>query len=1039
MNILLLEDSVTDADLTRRGLTSSIVNCNVVVAPTLKQAREILLKDITFDIAVLDMILPDGTGLEMLIEIRQSGFDIPAVFLTGSGNEEMATVSLKAGADDYMIKRDDYISKLPGVIDFAIRNHKQNMLLMTEIIDVLYIEHHASDVDLTIRFLNQNSSNIRITALSTAELALEQLPLSETEKCRFKVILLDYRLPGLNALEFTKIIRQERKLSIPIILVTGHGNEEVAIQALKLGVNEYLVKRENYLSHLPSMILNAHEHHELLKKQLALAESEEKYRYLFANNPQPMWIYDLETLAFLEVNDAAIQHYGYTSEEFLSMSLKDIRPKEDIEALLRNIESTANGYNTAGEWRHRKKNGELIFVQIVSHTITFEGRAARHVLVQDITERKRAEEALMISEEKYRTIFENVQDVFYQTDLAGNILEISPSVKYFSEFQKDELIGTPVSNLYFIPSKREILINKLMENGEIRDFELTLKTKTGEKKYVSINARLIFDSNGKPDHIDGAIRDISERKLAEKQIRLLSRGIEQSPVTILITDKNGNIEYVNPKFTELSGYTLEEVKGKNPRILQSGQQPDEFYKELWNTILSGNDWYGELHNKKKNGDSYWESAVISSIIDSQNDISHFIAVKEDISEKKKMVEDLIQAKEHAEESDRLKSAFLANMSHEIRTPMNGILGFAALLKEPKLLSEEFLEYIGLIEQSGARMLNIINDIVDISKIESGLMKVNMKDSNINEQIEYIYKILNPQAERKGLQLLFHNGLNSEKSNIKTDRDKIISILSNLVKNAIKYSENGRIEFGYSLEETKDSLPMKHQTPFLQFYVKDAGIGIPKDRQEAIFERFIQADIGDKRAYQGAGLGLAIAKYYVEMLNGEIWVESIEGKGSTFYFTLPYSSEQTENVTQAKSRAIQVNSEFPKLKILIVEDDETSCFLLYKGVKRFGGEILKVNSGIAAVKECGNNPDLDLILMDIKMPEMDGYEATRQIRQFNKHVIIIAQTAYALMGDREKSIDAGCNDHITKPINPNLLNELIQKHVNRRMQHTMIDK
>ena len=1028
MKILLLEDNTTDADLTKRELTGSIPDCTVEVAQTLKQAKELFYKSIPFDLALLDMNLPDGNGLDMLMEIRLSQSNIPVVILTGSGNEEVAVAALKAGANDYVIKRQGYLSKLPGVIDFAMLNHQQTLLVASEIIDVLYIEHHAADIDLTCRHLSQYAPKIHITAIPTAEEALELLPLNASESCNCNVILIDYRLPGLNALEFIKIVRQERKLKVPIMLITGHGNEEVAIQALKLGANEYLVKRENYLYRLPSLILSTYQHCELIKKQAALAESEEKYRYMFANNPQPMWIYDLETLAFLEVNDAAIQHYGYSREEFLTMTIKEIRPTEDVEALLKNIDGTVNIFNSAGDWRHRKKRGEVIFVHIVSHTLTHKGRAARHVLVQDITQRKRAEEALLISEEKYRTIFENVQDVFYQTDLIGNILEISPSVKYFSEFQKDELIGTSVSNLYYNPNDREILLNAMMENGEIRDFEVSLKTKAGEKKYVSINARLIYDTDGEPNHIDGAIRDISERKLAEKQVRLLSRAIEQSPVTILITDKNGNIEYVNPKFTELSGYTLEEVKGKNPRILQSGQQPDEFYKELWNTILSGNDWYGELHNKKKNGDSYWESAVISSIIDSQNDISHFIAVKEDISEKKKMVEDLIQAKEHAEESDRLKSAFLANMSHEIRTPMNGILGFAALLKEPKLLSEEFLEYIGLIEQSGARMLNIINDIVDISKIESGLMKVNMKDSNINEQIEYIYKILNPQAERKGLQLLFHNGLNSEKSNIKTDRDKIISILSNLVKNAIKYSENGRIEFGYSLEETKDSLPTKHQTPFLQFYVKDAGIGIPKDRQEAIFERFIQADIGDKRAYQGAGLGLAITKSYVEMLGGRIWVESKVGIGSIFYFTLPYSADQKiGNMTQDTSRAKQVNLGFPKLKILIAEDDETSCYLLSIGIKRFGEKILNASSGRKAVEECRNNPDLDLILMDIKMPDIDGYEATRQIRQFNQQVIIIAQTAYALIGDREKAINAGCNDYIAKPISKDKLMELIQKY------------
>jgi PAS domain S-box-containing protein len=206
--------------------------------------------------------------------------------------------------------------------------------------------------------------------------------------------------------------------------------------------------------------------------------------------------------------------------------------------------------------------------------------------------------------------------------------------------------------------------------------------------------------------------DITERRKSEKKLKLLSRAMEQSPVTVVITDKKGNIRYTNPKFTEITGYTQDEVLGQNPRILQSGKQSSEFYNELWETILSGNDWHGEFQNRKKNGDHYWESAVISPIVNDSGDIDYFVAVKEDITEKKQMIADLINAKEKAEESDRLKSAFLANMSHEIRTPMNGILGFTDLLKEPCLSGEAQKEYISIIEKSGARMLNTINDIIN---------------------------------------------------------------------------------------------------------------------------------------------------------------------------------------------------------------------------------------------------------------------------------------------------------------------------------------
>ena len=248
-------------------------------------------------------------------------------------------------------------------------------------------------------------------------------------------------------------------------------------------------------------------------------------------------------------------------------------------------------------------------------------------------------------------------------------------------------------------------------------------------------------------------------------------------------------------------------------------------------------------------------------------------------EQQKMIEDLIRAKEKAEESDRLKSAFLANVSHEIRTPMNGILGFAELLKEPSLSGTEKEKYLKIIEKSGKRMLNIINDIVDISKIEAGLMELKESELNINEAIEHTCDFFKPEVKAKGLKLSFSTPLPAKSATIVTDSEMLYAVLTNLVKNAIKYTEKGVVELGYKIVQT-------HGRASVQFYIKDTGIGIPEDRQEAIFKRFVQADIEDKMARQGAGLGLAISKAYIEMLGGKIWVESKEGGGSVFYFTLP---------------------------------------------------------------------------------------------------------------------------------------------------------
>ncbi|RPI64406.1 MAG: response regulator [Ignavibacteriales bacterium] len=378
--------------------------------------------------------------------------------------------------------------------------------------------------------------------------------------------------------------------------------------------------------------------------------------------------------------------------------------------------------------------------------------------------------------------------------------------------------------------------------------------------------------------------------------------------------------------------------------------------------------------------------------------------------------ELLKAKEQAEESDRLKSAFLANMSHEIRTPMNGILGFAELLKEPGLTGKEQQDYIRIIEKSGARMLNIINDIVDISKIEAGLMKLEIQESNINEQIQDIYTFFKPEVEAKGMILSFNTPLPTKEAILKTDREKVYAILTNLVKNAIKYSNTGIIEIGYNKRDGD-----------LEFYVKDTGIGIPNNRHGAIFERFIQADIPGEWAQQGAGLGLSITKAYVEMLGGKIRVASQVGVGSTFYFTLPYNAVPINELVVQQIVPSENNDLIRKLKILIAEDDKVSEMLIDRTLKTFGKEIIKARTGVEAIEACKKNPDIDLVMMDIRMPDMGGYDATRQIRKFNKEVVIIAQTAHGLYGDREKAIEAGCNDYIAKPINKAELLLLIQKY------------
>lgn len=379
--------------------------------------------------------------------------------------------------------------------------------------------------------------------------------------------------------------------------------------------------------------------------------------------------------------------------------------------------------------------------------------------------------------------------------------------------------------------------------------------------------------------------------------------------------------------------------------------------------------------------------------------------------------ELLIAKQRAEESDKLKLAFLANMSHEIRTPMNGILGFSTLLREEGLSGEDRREYIDMIKKSSDRMLNIINEIVDISSIETGNVNINKTDFNVYQKLNNIFEMFMPLAGSKKLELKLADEAKQFNYEIYTDSEKLVSIISILLKNAIKYTDKGSIEFGCAA----------HKDSSISFFVKDTGIGIPSERQEAIFDRFVQADIADVQARQGAGLGLAIAKSYIEMLKGRIWVESEEGKGTTFYFTLQdIKSGKSESMLNSKSDNKESVQE-RKLNVMIVEDDDISAMFITKIINKISRKIITAKDGASAIELCRNNSDIDIILMDIKMQGIDGYEAAKRIRTFNNDVVIIAQTAFCLSGDKEKALNSGCNDYITKPINEGKLYSLINQY------------
>ena len=556
------------------------------------------------------------------------------------------------------------------------------------------------------------------------------------------------------------------------------------------------------------------------------------------------------------------------------------------------------------------------FYRLVEHRFRLlpgnpKGKDSIVISSQDITEKKRSEMVLKVQRNlAHSVVVSNSFTEFYNTIVTelNTIMEVNNIFVAFYDEEKDilrvggmsdekerieefpaegsmtgHLIKGGKSAIYYYDD-----IVKLHADGKLRLFGTVSQVWLGSpiKSGNTIVGAIViqnYDSKNAFSNLDldiveivaNEIANFMEIKAAEESSQKLNIAVIQSPASVIITDALGKIEFVNPKFSQLTGYEINEVIGENPRILNSGTHSKEMYQNLWKTISSGKEWRGEIKNKKKNGDFYWEDVSISPIFNEDGKLVNFVGVKEDITDRKKLINDLIMAKERAEESDRLKTAFLQNISHEIRTPMNSILGFIELIQDPDITGDERKEYIEIIEKSGNRMLTTINDIINISKIEAGIVSLNIQPIDMRGLIYEVAGTFRPEAEKKGI--LINTDLPSIEQDtiLNGDQEKIFAIFVNLVKNAIKYSTHGTITIGFTI----------HKEQF-RCFVKDNGIGISKEKQNLIFERFTRIESISSKNIEGAGLGLSIVKGYLTLMGGEISLFSETGKGSTFTFTIP---------------------------------------------------------------------------------------------------------------------------------------------------------
>jgi len=931
---------------------------------------------------------------------------------------------------------------------------------------------------------------------------------------------------------------------------------------------------------------------DLVKAKEKAEKSEEKYRLLAENSNDVVWLLDLN-LNFIYISPSAEKLFGYTIEERKEIPIEKLYNAETM-TKLKNIISNKKDifYKTGVNQSHTfelegiHKNGQPVYFEISAKFVLDNNN---HIKCIQGTSRDISERVLEVKHNNYLLELYKKSDKSETTKLT----EISLNAAV-------ELTNSKIGFMHLINSDNETISLHTWSTNTLKICNNATKekhypiSKAGvwvdclktKKPLVHNNYQNLEHKKGLPENHIPLVREITipifegdkivaimgvgnketdytdrdvlllnnfainfwniiRRKTTESENRKLQKAVENSRACIVITNIEGNIEYANPAFTDISGYSPEEYLGKNPRLLKTELHDKEYYTNLWERIKSGMTWEGEFQNKNKNGEIYWEYTVISPIFSAENEITHFVAIKSNITESKRMTselliakekaeiseykvrsmfdnshtgfiyfntegyiievnkavldiigspsfeltkkinlltfkplvdvgfsqdvlncieqkkgiensaaytskwgktiymkyflipimleekiigiwanlqdltdlwntqKDLISAKEKAEESNQLKSSFLQNMSHEIRTPLNAIVGFSQLLTTPNQVPEKIKRYSDLITTSSQKLIQIITDVIEISQIQSNQINVNYSQFDIISLIDNIFASFSKISQEKNIEMILTKKISAEKYHIYSDIEKIEKTLTHLIDNALKFTSQGFVEIICEWESEK-----------LKISVIDSGIGISEEMQEVIFEPFRQVENGMTRNFGGNGLGLSIAKAYIELLNGSITLKSVVNQGSTFIFTIPVNKENTSMNLKVKNEA-----ENTIKTILIVEDEYSNYQYLLALLEDLNLEIIYADNGKKAIDLCRKNSNIDLILMDIKMPVMDGQTAAKLIKAFKPNLPIIAQTAFALETERIAFIN-DFDDFITKPISQDELMQKLSRYIEK---------
>jgi PAS domain S-box-containing protein len=786
---------------------------------------------------------------------------------------------------------------------------------------VLLVEHDAKDAELCLKELERSGFALRADTVSTPEEFASRLHINS-----YDVVLADFRLPGWTGLAALEHLRQ-LGLDIPFILVTGTIGEEIAADCIKKGAADYVLK--DRLARLPVAVRAALQE-KALRQEKARAQQEQRdreavFRMLFANNPLPMAVFDLDTLEFLEVNDTAIQHYGYSRDEFLEMRLTDLRAEEDVPALLEQIatlKALGQPILCSGEARHRHRDGRIIHAIVNWHSLRFGTRKAVLAVAQDITERKLAEEAVRSSEARFRSLIEAAPDAILGVDGRGEITFANPAAERLFQYPTAELLGQSVELLVptgqrqaHADARREFNQNPRVRTRPMaRPLSLTALRKDGSEFPAEISLSPLGDRNGLTIAI---ITDISDRKKAEQEIHALNADLERR-----VEERTRELAVVNQELA--------------------------------------------LRNRE------------------------------------------------VERANQMKSQFLASMSHELRTPLNAILGFSSLLAERTAgpLNDKQGRFVEHIHRGGQHLLQLINDILDLSKIEAGRMELHPESCSVTETLPEVLSLIRPLAIAKQLRLDCDvaDGLT-----VHADPVRFKQILYNLLSNAVKFTpEGGQIAISAASDGRQ-----------VRLLVRDSGVGIAPEERERIFEEFHQVGTTTKGVREGTGLGLAITKRLVNQHGGKIWVESEPGQGSRFYFSLPTAAPPDSGGHPVPATE-QAEARRARPLVLIVDDEPAARELLVDYLQPEGYDTAVAISGPEALLLAAERRP-DAITLNMLTPGRTGWNTLSELKS-RPETAAIPVILVSVIDRRKLGFAMGAADYLLKPVSKADLLAALGKHL-----------